>query len=97
MTFKRLGSSGSSKLHVIYAIMSYHCYLVRGTKCTYGLGVVVVHSSREDNDGVQLTHASGAAIMKWVLKYTGLIKDYVHKLIPKYQEVWSVDGMMLNV
>ena len=35
--------------------------------------------------------------MKWVLKYTGLIKDYVHKLIPKYQEVWSVDGMMLNV
>ncbi len=35
--------------------------------------------------------------MNWVRKYTQLMKEYVDKLIPEYQEVWSVDEMMLNV
>lgn len=43
---------------------------------------------------VKISHVS---IMNWVRKYTQLIKDYVDELIPEYQEVWSVDEMMLNV
>ena len=40
---------------------------------------------------------SHVSIMNWVRKYTKLMKEYVDKLIPEYQEVWSVDEMMLNV
>jgi transposase-like protein len=43
---------------------------------------------------VKISHVS---IMNWVRKYTHLMKVYVDKLIPEYQEVWSVDEMMLNV
>ena len=43
---------------------------------------------------VKISHVS---IMNWVRKYTQLIKAYVDKLIPEYQEVWSIDEMMLNV
>jgi transposase-like protein len=40
---------------------------------------------------------SHVSIMNWVRKYTQLMKEYVDKIIPEYQEVWSVDEMMLNV
>jgi putative transposase len=40
---------------------------------------------------------SHVSIMNWVRKYAQLMKEYVDKLIPEYQEVWSVDEMMLNV
>jgi transposase-like protein len=43
---------------------------------------------------VKISHV---AIIKWVRKYTQLMKDYVDKLNPEYQEVWSVDEMMLNI
>jgi transposase-like protein len=43
---------------------------------------------------IKISHIS---IMNWVRKYTQLMKEYVDKLVPEYQEVWSVDEMMLNV
>ncbi len=43
---------------------------------------------------VKLSHVS---ILNWVQKFTGLMKEYVDSKFPEYQEVWSVDEMMLNV
>jgi putative transposase len=43
---------------------------------------------------VKISHV---AILKWVRKYTEMMKVYLDKLIPEYQEVWSVDEMMLNI
>ncbi len=43
---------------------------------------------------VKISHVS---ILNWVKKYTQIIKEYVDKLIPEFQEVWSVDEIMINV
>lgn len=43
------------------------------------------------------TKISHTSIANWFKKYVQLMKDYVDRLIPEYQEVRSVDEMMINV
>lgn len=84
-----LGENGFSKVssdpHIIVETLN----LVMGGMSYRNISwhVFTVHQAK-------ISHVS---IMNWVRKYTQLMKDYVDKLIPEYQEVWSVDEMMLNV
>jgi putative transposase len=84
-----LGENGFSKVssdpHVIVEALNL---LMGGMSCRYiARHLLSIHQ-------VKISHV---AIIKWVRKYTQLMKDYVDKLIPEYQEVWSVDEMMVNV
>lgn len=84
-----LGENGFSKVssdpHIIVETLN----LVMGGMSLRNISrhVFTVHQ-------VKISHV---AIMKWVRKYTQVMKAYVDKLIPEYQEVWSVDEMMLNI
>jgi len=84
-----LGEDGFSKVssdpHVIVEALNL---LMGGMSCRY----IARHLLSKHQ--VKISHF---AIIKWVRKYTQLMKDYVDKSIPEYQEVWSVDEMMVNV
>ncbi len=84
-----LGENGFSKVssdpHIIVETLS----LVMG-----GMSFRYVARHIFSIHQVKISHVS---IMNWVRKYTQLMKEYVDKLVPEYQEVWSVDEMMLNV
>src|SRR5437868_3718067 len=46
---------------------------------------------------IHQTRISHTSIANWFTKYVQLRKEYVDRLIPEFQEVWSVDEMMINV
>jgi transposase-like protein len=84
-----LGENGFSKIssdpHIIVETLN----LVMG-----GMSLRSISRHVYSIHEVKISHVS---VMNWVRKYTQLMKEYVDKLIPEYQEVWSVDEMMINV
>jgi putative transposase len=44
--------------------------------------------------GVKISHVS---ILKWIEKYTALMKDYVEKITPNVSDTWRADEMYIKV
>ncbi len=84
-----LGENGFSKVssdpHIIVEVLS----LVLG-----GMSYRNIARHISTTHQIKLSHA---IVPHWIRKYTYMMKEYVDSKFPEYQDVWSVDEMMINV
>jgi transposase-like protein/predicted nucleic acid-binding Zn finger protein len=61
-----------------------------------GMSYRKIQNHIEMNQGMKISHAT---IYNWLIKYMGIIKEYVDAISPEFvsPDVWGVDEMVLNV